>query len=135
MDIAEFLTARLDAEEAAAREACDNDSGDWFMGRKWNVYRAEDETPQEDDETNRLVVEGNVKAQSEHIAYWNPSRVLADIAAKRAVIDLYRGERGLLASRGHNAEGESRVWLLEAVLVRLAAPYAEHADFDPAWTR
>lgn len=129
MTTAEFLAARYDEEEAAAKAACDRDSGKWLMGRKWNVYRAEDITPFDDDETNQLVVYGNMESQSRHIARWDPARVLADIASKRV----------LLAYLAHVAEVilDNNLWSLEGEsdhgLRLLAAPYAAHPDYDPAW--
>lgn len=88
-EFVQWLTAQLDADAARATEAADNDSGEWFMGDKWNVYRAEDEAPDEDMETNTLVVYGNVKSQSEHIAEHDPARVLREIEAKRGIVAAY----------------------------------------------
>jgi len=88
-DLVAFLRARLGEDERVARDAADADSGAWFMGDKWNVYRAEDEARYDEDyrgEENRLVVYGNVKPQSEHIARHDPARVLAEVAAKRAIV-------------------------------------------------
>jgi len=127
MDIREFLEARLAEDEARAREACDSDSGRWFMGDKWNVYRAEDEAPEEDFEENKLVTWGNVKPQSEHIARHDPARVLRDVEAARQRIEL---AAKLLAERGH------KFWAYAGgQLLRLeAARYADHPDYDPTWS-
>ena len=82
----EQVLARLEM----AREACDGDSGQWFMGRKWNVYRAEDEAACDLDcegEENRLVVYGNVKPQSGHIAINDPRQIIADCESDLAILD------------------------------------------------
>lgn len=79
----------LDEDERVAREACDNDSGEWFMGRKWNVDRAEELWPGEEDEEHALVVFGNIKDQSLHIERFNPARVLRQVAAMRKVLELH----------------------------------------------
>jgi Family of unknown function (DUF6221) len=95
------------------------------------------------------VVNGSRRA--EHIARWDPARVLAEVAAKRAMLD------DLLAEPHHvDDEDEYRscesVWRKvqlpgsgpvtctcgrdERVLRRvtlMAQPYADHPDFDPAW--
>lgn len=86
-DLHGWITQQVDRAEAVAREAADGDSGQWFVGRKWNVYRAEDQTPNEDDETNALVVYGNMQAQSEHIALNDPAAVLRRCEADRRILN------------------------------------------------
>ncbi|MGW0837573.1 DUF6221 family protein [Streptomyces prunicolor] len=89
-DLHGWITQQVDETEAVARAAADGDSGEWFMGRKWNVYRAEDETPSEDGETNELVAYGNVKDQSEHIAHHDPAAVLRRCEADRRILERHR---------------------------------------------
>lgn len=89
-DPVEWLTAALRFTEQIAQAAADGSNGVWFVGPKWNVYRAEDDTPWDDDETNRLVVYGNVKPQSDHIALNNPAVVLRRIAKIRQILDLWQ---------------------------------------------
>lgn len=129
--IAEFLTARLDEDQATAEAAADRDSGEWFMGRKWNVYRAEDVSPEDDEETNELVVYGNVKSQSEHIARYDPARVLAEVAAKRALLKRLEEDADRCTD---DAEWRGASFALDKVLEYLAAPYADHPDYDPTWS-
>lgn len=77
----ERLAAAVRLRLAIARAACDGDSGEWFAGDKWNVYRAEDEAAHDLDyrgEENRLVVYGNVKDQSSHIALNDPAWVIRE---------------------------------------------------------
>lgn len=81
-----FLRATHAAAHAEAEAAQDGDSGEWFVGDDWNVYRAEDQAPGEDAEENRLVVYGDVKPQSEHIARHDPAATLRRIAADRKLI-------------------------------------------------
>lgn len=88
-ELVRWLTACLDEDAARATAAADGGSGEWFMGRKWNVYRAEDETPDEDGETNTLVVYGNVKDQSEHIAEHDPARALREIGIDHELLREY----------------------------------------------
>jgi hypothetical protein len=88
-DLVTRLRAALDTHETVAKAAADGDSGAWFVGDKWNVYRAEDTAPRGDAEENQLVVYGTVQVQAAHIAVHDPAFVLADIAAKRKLVDLY----------------------------------------------
>jgi hypothetical protein len=80
MTLTEFLTARLDEDEADARD----DDGS--------------PTP---------------------IGMWDPDRVLAEVAAKRAIVD--------------KATDYDERWALDEVLRHIAAPYADHPDYDEAW--
>lgn len=82
------LRAALDEDERIAREACDGSSGGWFVGRKNNVYRVEDENPQGDEE-HALVVWGNISVQSDHIERQDPKRTLAMVAAHRKILELH----------------------------------------------
>lgn len=86
----EWLRGQIGERLETARVACDGDSGHWFAGDKWNVYRAEDEaawdTPYEGDE-HKLVVYGNVKPQSEHIALNDPRDTIARCEAELAILD------------------------------------------------
>lgn len=121
-DLIAFLCARLDEEEAAAREAADGDSGQWFMGRKWNVYRAGDENPYGEEE-NRLVAYGNVKPQSEHIARHDPARVLREVEAGRRIL-----ARHTMCVQGLHA-GPYPCPELADLLYR----WADHPDYRPEW--
>lgn len=139
-DLARWYSDQLDADAELARAAADGDSGEWFMGDKWNVYRAEDETPHDDVEANRIVVYGNVKSQSEFIAAHDPARVLRDIEAKRKQLgwcvevvgdrDLSRyGEPGLLK----DDPDALAVTLAVEMLRLLALPYSDRPGYRPEW--
>jgi hypothetical protein len=60
-----------------------------------------------------------------HIARHDPARVLADVAAKRAVLDLCAD---VLPDRITSAADMAR-----GVIVALACAFDQHPDFDPAW--
>jgi Family of unknown function (DUF6221) len=124
-DLAAFLRARLDEDEQMAREAADGDSGSWFVGCKWNVYRAEDETPDDDVEKNQLVVYGNVSSQSDHIARHDPERVLAEVDAKRRIV--------LMNASAADNIGPERAALALLTLWALAAVYRDHPDYRQEW--
>lgn len=135
-DLVQWLRAVLDAEAEEAREAADGDSGEWFMGDKWNVFRVEDETPNDDEETNALVCWGNVKPQSEHIARHDPARVLRDIDAKRATIAEYEKAIRKRDALEPNTPGyrhwDNRSYGLYLALRHAAAVYAHRPGYEEA---
>lgn len=147
-DIWDFIAAQLHQDELTAFDASDRRSGRWFVGDKWNVYSAEDETPHADYETNELIVYGNMKAQSEHIACWDPTRGLLEVAAKRRVLERHRRPRspaevpanvhsgccvgcGFLGDDGIPPRTPHVDLCPE--LRDLAAPYADRPGYKPAW--
>jgi hypothetical protein len=133
-----WLRAQLDEDERLAQEAADGDGGTWYMGERWNVFRDEDVAPEGCGDVHRLVVYGNVRSQSEHIARHDPARVLAEVAAKRAILDLH----------DPNDTTGKRRWCvgciepdLPGLMVRmpcqharlLAAPYADRPGYRNEW--
>lgn len=145
IDLVAFLRARLDEDEVAAQAAADGDSGTWFVGGKWNVYRAEDEARFDEDyqgDEHRLVVYGNMEVQSEHIGRHDPARVLREAEADRALIAaLQRAQRDQPAPESFHDDpydpavsygaGEVAGLLLAAKL--RAAVYRDHPDYDQEW--
>lgn len=138
-DPVEFLRARLDEDEAVARAALPSDvRRRWFAGdedadvpgipghREVYVYEAQDWPLME--ALNGSLMER--RAQVEHIARWDPARVLAEVEAKRRVLDLCAAiadtEIGRVGVESHD--------LAFGILDVLAQPYADHPDFDPMWS-
>jgi hypothetical protein len=134
-DLVGFLRARIDADEAAARAATEDPgmSAEWYEqtsgcldiglpnhgGQDWTDYV----WPQGDSRVTR------------YIARWDPARVLAEVAAKRAIVDL---------CAQWLSYGPIKDWELDRVdaalvdaapdlLRQLVQPYADHPDFDPTW--
>lgn len=123
-DIVDFLTARIDEDEASAR---------WAFGDH------NDNTANWSEPTSGVVDLGGPgmdgllptgdQAVSRFIAEFDPARVLAECAAKRAII----------ATRRHNPKNyidptyatifENRDELLHT----LATVYADHPDYDQRW--
>ena len=63
---------------------------------------------------------------------YHPARVLAECAAKRAIVE--KAQRADEAfGRQINPATSAASFALTEVLCRLAAPYADHPDYDPAW--
>lgn len=116
MTIVEFLLVRIAEDERAATSASRDD---WD-----NVFVMSRET---------------TEAQDEHIARHDPARVLAECEAKRRIVDAYSQAKRLrsgdiegLTDLDHARLGGEYV-ALHAAVVRLAAVYADHPDYDQAW--
>ena len=124
-DLVTFFRARLDEEEDVAKRAAFGWGPDWTL--------REDEA----DDSAYLVAEGSPRAAwsedsdvIEHAATWDPSRVLAEVAAKRAILDAdpASGARTFLDDTTRAALA---TW--ERAVLALAQPYADHPDFADAW--
>jgi hypothetical protein len=69
---------------------------------------------------------------------WEPARVLADCAAKRAILaehepyDTEDGGVGIVCSSCAGGGGFNTDWPCRTVLV-VAAVYADHPDYQPEW--
>lgn len=151
MTITEFLNARYDEEEAVAR-AADIPEGDaaWIVHgpvalsdpRAFRVRTHRDMVPvafvQDADDDGASghpapLMILDAEGAAAHIALHDPARVLADIAAKRALLQWLDQ-----IDREADQEGLERYRLsgdfdTDSARHILAQPYAEHADFDPAW--
>lgn len=121
-DLVQFLRARLDEHEQAAR-AANVKQGD----PRWTV-------------TDGDAVAG-------HIARWDPARVLADVEAKRRIVDRYADaeraasevrdigwtprleDRGKVELAGYNATAIA----LRGAAECLALPHSDHPDYREEW--
>lgn len=122
MNIAEFLTARLDEDELMAVAAIDDDSGQ--DGGFEDAYEDLIRPP-----SGVGTAQGGFGQAMARMIVWNtPRRVLADVAAKRAILQAWaaRGEDDHPAISAHR----TGLWL---AIQHLAQPYAEHPDFDESW--
>ncbi len=62
---------------------------------------------------------------AEHIAQYDPARVLAEVAAKRAICSECDDEIGSCPYKGAD--------IAMSTLRLLASVYRDHADYNPAW--
>lgn len=142
MDLTEFLTARYD-EEAAALERIEDHSEPWRG--EWEIKNGTLYT----HNGWCLAVLMRTEALSgqwrpgvlEHIVRYDPSRVLADIAAKRRILERHSsydfpadeddgpGDYAWTPSCDHCFKPWPCPDLLD-----LAAQYADRPGFDPTWT-
>lgn len=127
MDLVEFLRARLDEDEQAARAASGGHltgAGDWSFGpgNADGVHTAAG-TP---------VTRFTWPYEGEHIARHDPARVLRDIETKRAIVDRYEQAEQRADARLHDglsSELDDEVaerLALEWVVRQLATAYADH---------
>jgi hypothetical protein len=145
MTIDEFLEARLTEDERMAREAWERTGGNlpgatsvWSSAEHtWSPMMLVDAAP-----------------MVEHIARYDPARVLREVEAKRAIMD----EWLRIDSRSHQSAANYSAWvagerephpgvtspddcerarleMLGLALHALASVYADHPDYDPAWAR
>lgn len=125
---AEFLRARLGGDEAAAVAARGDAPG---RSGRWHAAYSRDDLDPSDwlVATTPLtyvpaVGPGLARTTAEHIARWDPARVLAHVAAVRDVIGVYETVMAGLDDGGPR---------LAQALLYLAQPYAGHPDFSRAW--
>jgi hypothetical protein len=117
--LVEYLRARIAEDEAAARAA---DWGESWAEHRWQFASSND---------RRAMIDFNERIR-DHIARWDPARVLAECAAKLAIID--RHDR-LTGAGGVYRDGVpcQMCWPARCELHLFAQPYAGRDDFNPAW--
>lgn len=147
-DLVTWLRAQLDREEGDANLI----PGGGYQPARWTAHRVPDgdwaEIRQHDLPVGAAVDEGEEistaglmtwgRNEDLHVARWNPARVVAEVAAKRAILDEHatvtegREEycRTCDADRGYAPTG----FPMPCPTVRLLAlPYASNPGFDEAW--
>lgn len=151
MTLAEFLLARIAEDERVAR-AADVKQGDasWkrhgpialsdpraFKVRSERdsrpIARVEDVAGDIDDpDCATAILDGS--AVSEHIAHWDPARVLAECEAKRRIVEDYAKCVRLRDIEHHVTDysgGELAAY--ETAVRFLALPHADHPDYRQEW--
>ena len=140
-----FLEARLDEEEAAAKGPPGWKLEHWSAVhyktsaslREWRV-----------DAEPRCITDQVARGDAEHIARYDPARVLREVEAKRAVVDLYKRTRAILDDFGARMErrehisatasgdylaAQRELAVLGLVLRHHVAVYDADPGYDPAW--
>jgi hypothetical protein len=143
-DLVTWLRAQLDDDERVAKGAsmlsrppwtpritCDQDgyvSGRITDDRGYAVVHVEDQTP--------------ASAEAEHIARWDPARVLAEVDAKRRILELHapvndydpNGPVCSTCGEAGNPGDETAVVRWPCSTVRLVAlPYADRPGYREEW--
>jgi hypothetical protein len=143
VDLVTFLRERLDEREATAREATEGpwrwvDPGGKVKQALVSGFRAGE---------HRFVLpvaSGDIypsKFDAAHIALNDPQFVLDDVAAKRRIVEAHADPKhycapGPIDRDGYSwyEAGEKRWADIPCLHLRLlAAPFAQHPDFDPSW--
>lgn len=152
-DLVAFLRARLDEDEQQAtlarmRRDWDPKTDERPVGPSAGQWSAEGEEVSGD---GILIVEQegwHNAEQANHIARWDPARVLAEVQAKRAIVDRYEDERSRrdayrspLAREAEDHKAvhdrrtqEARSRVAEDVVRLLALPYVDHLEYRQEWT-
>lgn len=147
MTLTDFLLARIAEDEAAARAATpgpwrwDNDEffdapkGSCQHGTDWRdhgpdlISTAPGARVEDDEDDTCWVISATgydassvniLRGDAEHIASWNPARVLAECEAKRRIVQEW--------DEAHPADG-GLMYGLETAIRALAAVYADHPDY------
>jgi hypothetical protein len=70
------------------------------------------------------------RANAQHVARWDPARVVAEVEAKRRIVDWSESVEAEFtkAGLGERTNGTHMVFARW-----LAAPYAEHPDYREEW--
>lgn len=113
LTLANFLTARLDEDERVAR-----------LARNPLIGGYPDYRTYDDDST---------RAADEFLDRFEPDRALAEVEAKRRLLDYHTFGMGYVE---HGADDETSHAAYRAGLETLrflALPYADHPDYNPDW--
>lgn len=142
MGIVEFLRARYDERAQKARAAM---PGPWYVDDDqlaeggW-IVMGQPKPGWADAIVNAGHDDGGIGtlADAEFIADNDPAWVLADVAAKRRILDWLEEDArfDMPAAKAQAASREE--WYLITVarttIKLMALPYASHPDYDPAWS-
>lgn len=134
-DLMAFLNARLDEDEMAAKACAEVYPSPWEISDRGWVAKVRADEPNfwvVAELEQHPSVDGWLGDRLDHIARHDPNRVLADIAAKRRIVEEYE------AVREANADSDidrCLVSSLSACLRSLATVYADHPDYQPEWKR
>lgn len=125
-----FLRARLDEREAAAKAMKEVYPTPWDVSDRGWMARVVADGPNFPDvivlEQNQAPDAGWLSHVIHHVYLNDPDYVLADVAAKRQIIDQWLGED----SHGwHKGYGDA----ISDVLRLLALPFAGHPDYREEW--
>jgi hypothetical protein len=129
-DLVTWLRAQLDDDERVARAA---DSGRWLPEDKGITFEYRADDFHDGEAQARLVAD--TRANQWHIARWDPARVLAEVDAKRRILDRYEDalarqqdpEHSQVAAHVQVEEYED--WILPS----LALPYADRPGYRDEW--
>jgi hypothetical protein len=138
-NLVQFLRDRLNEDERIAREAT---PGPW----EWRLENDDPWAPERDgwldysgeyiaaagDEATLFGPGMTPPADAVHIARHDPARALAEVDAKRRIIDRATGTRAWAIGESGRTAGTA-VSLANDTLRALALPYTDHPDYRDEW--
>lgn len=123
LTLSDFVLARIAEDENAAMRAGFGYGIEWTSdtdsAEDWSVVHAD---------AKRDMVGCEDRDVTQHIARWDPARVLAECEAKRRIVSYADTMRQLDRSRDEMRTGDARV-----MLRALSLSYADHPDYDQSW--
>jgi hypothetical protein len=128
-DLVQWLRVQLDEDERIARAAT---AGPWSrMGQ-----RVLDPSPPSDRlgvgmAVGHAAASADFNETADHIAVWDPARVLREIDAKRQLLDRYEELRA--ASKEQGLIGDVTEEYQDFLLRLLALPYADKPGYREEW--
>lgn len=129
-DLIHFLRDRLDEDEQIAQDA----AGLAAVRRHWTRQALSCVVDATD---GGLIVYGEgapTSEQAQHIARWNPARVLAEVAAKRQIIDGVTARLDPTGDDGGWTSVEFETDEMAGETLRLLAlPYADRPGYREEW--
>jgi hypothetical protein len=128
-DLVAWLRAQLDDDDRVARATS---SGAWSVDPHIHYLEAEDVYWDVDGESGGWVAHVGQRSDAEHGARWDPARVLAEVDAKRRIIDLSDKVRAWTDASAGATAGYAAA-LLADTLRLLALPYADRPGYRPEW--
>lgn len=135
-DLVEFLRARLDEDEQLARVATTVSPAPWRVDAAAGAVRDVHGTEVAGHWRALPALAGTVGP--DHIVRHDPTRALADVTAKRKVVELAEEATGLDMQvdsefRVGSRDSEAEPYVGDLILRQLALPYASHPDYDEGW--
>lgn len=131
-DLVAWLRARLDEDERVAQAAASDPA--FGYGGRWAASDHGDVVPAESHGNDWVAVGpwgGDLGDVGRHMAHHDPARVLADLDAKRRLLELHP-YAGLL-SAPESCESCAVIPGPCPTLRLLALPYAPHPDYREEW--
>lgn len=134
MNIVDFIEARIDEDEAAAKAATVGG------GSTWSAVGEPGESGELVDAEHGGFVAWNGEARAfpnyedaVHIARHDPARVLRECEAKREIVRLYR-DAWVQSTTGRGSRDKAvAVFACQTALYAVAGAYSDHPDYRQEW--
>ena len=102
----------------------------WLRG----VLDEDERLAREATHYNMITIESRSRAEEDHARRHDPAAVLADIAAKRAILDKWHVKTRWASRHPSTDFGDGEIWGIEAALRLLASAYADRPGYRDEWS-